>query len=190
MSLSIDFCRLVAGLGGRARVVNHPKNVSYIACDITGQNGKRIAQRGVNNEEKERNMRTAFMVGILLSLVALATTSASAQPPVPPPTTAVLVNLTVKPDADRAHIAKIMPDEVRETAKLYLDGKIQQWYARSDGRGVMFILNVTDTAAAKALMDGLPLSTANLANYEYIALGPLTPLRYLLPQAPTAKEDR
>lgn len=144
----------------------------------------------MTDEEKERNMRTAFMVGILLSLVALSTTSASAQPPAPPPTTAVLVNLTVKPDADRAHITKIMPDEVRETVKLYLDGKIQQWYARSDGRGVMFILNVTDTAAAKALMDGLPLSTANLANYEYIALGPLTPLRYLFAQAPTAKEDR
>lgn len=36
----------------------------------------------------------------------------------------------------------------------------------------MFILNVTDTAAAKALMDDMPLSKANLANYEYIALGP------------------
>jgi hypothetical protein len=34
-----------------------------------------------------------------------------------------------------------------------LDGKIQQWYARADGRGVMFILNVTDTTAAKALME-------------------------------------
>ena len=98
----------------------------------------------------------------------------------PSPTTAVLVNLTTKPDADRTQITKTMPDEVRATVKLYLDGKIQQWYARADGRGVMFILNVTDTAAAKALMDDMPLSKANLANYEYIALGPLTPLRSLL----------
>lgn len=135
-------------------------------------------------------MRTLFTFGALLLPAVFSTTSASAQPPVPPPTTAVLVNLTVKQDVDRNQITKIMPDEVRATVKLYLDGTIQQWYARSDGRGVMFILNVTDTAAAKALMDNLPLSKANLANYEYIALGPLTPLRYLLPQSPAAKENR
>src|SRR4051812_17204481 len=97
-------------------------------------------------------MRSHFIVGVLSSLAALCATPAGAQPPVPPPTTAVLVNLTVRPDADRAEIVKIMPDEVRATVQLYLDGKIQQWFARSDGRGVMFILNVTDTAAAKALM--------------------------------------
>lgn len=135
-------------------------------------------------------MRTQFIFGILLFLAAFGTASANAQPPVPPPTTAVLVNLTVKPDVDRAQLTKIMPDEVRATVKLYLDGKIQQWYARSDGRGVMFILNVADTAAAKALMDDLPLSKANFANYEYIGLGPLTPLRYLLAQGAASKEDR
>ena len=43
-----------------------------------------------------------------------------------------------------------MPDEVRATLKLYLDGKIQQWYSRSDGRGVIFILNCTTAAEAKA----------------------------------------
>jgi len=134
-------------------------------------------------------MRTQFTFGVLLSL-AIFTTSANAQPPASPPTTAVLVNLTVKPDIDRTQLTKIMPDEVRETVKLYLDGKIQQWYARSDGRGVMFILNVTDVTAAKVLMDGLPLSKANLANYEYIGLGPLTPLRNLLSHSPVSKENR
>jgi len=125
-------------------------------------------------------MRTQSLVSVLSLLSALGVTPTSAQPRVPSPTTAVLVNLTTKPDADRTQITKTMPDEVRATVKLYLDGRIQQWYARADGRGVMFILNVTDAAAAKALMDDMPLSKANLANYEYIALGPLTPLRSLL----------
>ena len=125
-------------------------------------------------------MPTHCILATLLAAAAFSASSAGAQPPAPPPTTAVLVNLTVKPDVDRAQLTKTMPDEVRATVQLYLDGKIQQWYARADGRGVMFILNVTTTAAAKALMDELPLSKANLANYEYIALGPLSPLRVLL----------
>ena len=125
-------------------------------------------------------MPTHCILATLLAAAAFSASSAGAQPPAPPPTTAVLVNLTVKPDVDRAQLTKTMPDEGRATVQLYLDGKIQQWYARADGRGVMFILNVTTTAAAKALMDELPLSKANLANYEYIALGPLSPLRVLL----------
>ena len=116
----------------------------------------------------------------------------AAQAPAPTPTTAVLVNLTIKPDADRSQVMKVLPDEVRETVKLYLDGRIQQWYSRSDGRGVMFILNASDVAAAQALMDGLPLSKANLANFEFTPLGPLSPLRVLVapPPAGPGKDNR
>ena len=118
---------------------------------------------------------------ILLSavLVCLAT-PAFAQPPAAAPTTQVLTALTVKSDVDRAQIMKVMPDEVRATVKMYLDGKIQQWYSRSDGRGVVFILNATSVADAKALTDQLPLSKANLATFEYTALSPLGPLRMLI----------
>src|SRR4051812_23262835 len=62
---------------------------------------------------------------------------AAAQPPAPAPTTGVLATLTVKNDAARDEIAKVMADEVRLTVQMYLDGKIQQWYARGDGRGVV-----------------------------------------------------
>jgi len=113
------------------------------------------------------------------ALVCLAT-SAFAQPPATPPTTQVLTALTVKTDIDRAQIMKVMPDEVRATVKLYLDGKIQQWYSRSDGRGVIFIINATSVADAKALTDQLPLSKANLATFEYTPLSPLGPLRMLI----------
>jgi len=90
------------------------------------------------------------------------------------------MSLTVKADVDRARIMKVMPDEVRDTVKLYLDGKIQQWYSRADGMGVVFILNCTTLEEAKTLMGSLPLAKNNLVNLEFTALGPLKPLRLLL----------
>jgi hypothetical protein len=116
----------------------------------------------------------------LSAVFLLAAAPLSAQSPASTPATQVLTSLMVKPDVDRGQLMKVMPDEVRETLKLYLDGKIQQWYSRSDGRGVIFILNCTTAAEAKAITDGLPLSKANLATFEYTPLGPLAPLRMLL----------
>jgi len=128
----------------------------------------------------------APIVGCAAAILASA---ASAQTPAPPPTTAVLVNLTIKPDADRAQLVKVMPDEVRATVRLYLDGRIQQWFSRGDGRGVIFIMNSTTVADAKALMETLPLSKANLANLEFTPLGPLTPLRVLIASPVAADKD-
>src|SRR5262249_13844495 len=91
-------------------------------------------------------------------VVCAVATEAQAPAPTPTPTTGVLVNLTIKPEADRAQVMKTLPAEVRETVKLYLDGKIQQWFARSDGRGVIFIVNASDAAGAEAIMAGLPLA--------------------------------
>jgi hypothetical protein len=122
---------------------------------------------------------TALLVGTVTSL----SLPASAQAPTPTPTTAVLVSLTIKPDADRAQLMKVLPDEVRATVKLYLDGKIRQWYSRSDGRGVLFIMNSTTVEEAKGLMDDMPLSKASLNNLEFTALGPLSPLRLLMAPA-------
>jgi hypothetical protein len=102
------------------------------------------------------NVRTPIAASIVL--VCAVAAKAEAQAPAPTPTTAVLVNLTVKGEADRAQVMKTLPDEVRETVKLYLDGKIQQWFSRSDGRGVLFIVNASDAAGAEAIMAGLPLA--------------------------------
>jgi hypothetical protein len=46
-----------------------------------------------------------------------------------PTTTEVMVVLTAKPGITRQQIMAIMPSEVRETVKLYLGGKIRQWYS-------------------------------------------------------------
>ena len=131
-------------------------------------------------------MTVSRRVALVAFTVAIPVAS-FAQAPSSAPTTAVLVNLTIKADADRAAVTKTLPEEVRATVRLHLDGKIAQWYGRSDGRGVVFILNATSVADAKAAMETLPLAKANLAQFDYTALGPLTPLRLLV--AP-AQNDR
>jgi hypothetical protein len=123
---------------------------------------------------------TLRRVLVALSAALAASVPVFAQAPPSAPTTAVLVSLTIKSDADRAAVPKPLPPDVGATVKLHLDGKIGQWYGRSDGRGVVFILNATSVAEAKAAMETLPLSKAGLADFAYTPLGPLTPLRLLL----------
>ncbi len=102
-------------------------------------------------------------------------------PPAAPPTTQVLVTLTMKPEArQQPEIMNLVPDEVRETVKLYLDGKIAQWYWRGDGRGVLLILNATSISEAESLIDELPFRKADASTAEYVPLSPMTPLRVLL----------
>jgi hypothetical protein len=107
-----------------------------------------------------------------------------AQPPAPPKTTDVLVVMTIKAGVPREEIAKVLPSEVRATVRLYLDGKLRQWFQRSDGKGVVFILPTTTVADAQAIMESLPLARASLVDHEYVALSPLGPLAALLGPAP------
>jgi hypothetical protein len=108
---------------------------------------------------------------------------ALAQPPAPVPTTRILAVGTIVPGADLAKVTAILPTEVRATAQLYLEGKIDQWYSQQDKRGVVFILNVTDPKAAEAMLEALPLGQAHLMKFELTPLGPLNPLRQLLAPA-------
>jgi hypothetical protein len=116
----------------------------------------------------------------LFALLLACALTASAQIQTPLPVTAILTTLTIKKDVDRVEVKKILPTEVRATVKLYLAGKIQQWWARTDGTGVVFIMNCSNVDEAKELMNTLPLAKANLADFEYTALGPLNPLRLLV----------
>jgi hypothetical protein len=110
-----------------------------------------------------------------------------AQPPAPPNTTDILVMMNAKPGVQREQISKLAPLEVRATVRLYLDGKIRQWFQRTDGGGVVFIVAVKTAAEAKAIMETLPLAQANLVDHEYIALSPLGPLGTLLGPPPAGK---
>nr|WP_248114272.1 muconolactone Delta-isomerase family protein [Bradyrhizobium sp. 2S1]MCK7666848.1 muconolactone Delta-isomerase family protein [Bradyrhizobium sp. 2S1] len=95
-------------------------------------------------------------------------------------TTGVMVILTVKPGVTREQVMAVMPDEIRQTVQLYLNGKVREWYSKSDGRGVVLLLDAKDTAEAHAIMEGLPLAKQDLMDHDYIAVGPLLPLRLLL----------
>jgi hypothetical protein len=95
------------------------------------------------------------------------------------PTTRILAIGTVNAGVDLASVRAILPTEVRETVRLYLDGKIDQWFSLNDRNGVVFILNVTDPVAASAMLEQLPLGRAHLMHFELIPLGPLNPLRQL-----------
>ena len=66
------------------------------------------------------------------------------------------------------------------TLKLYLDGKIDQWWVRQTQTGAVFLMNVTSIEEARALMEELPLGKAGLMKHEFIELGPLTLLHLLL----------
>jgi len=109
--------------------------------------------------------------------------SQSAPPPSQAPsakTTEVMVILTVRPGVTRQQIMNIMPAEIRATVKLYLDGKIRQWYSRGDGRGAIFLIDAKTVEEAHAVVDTMPLSEENLVDHEFIPVGPLMPLTALI----------
>jgi len=97
-----------------------------------------------------------------------------------PATTGVMAIVTVKAGVTREQVMAVMPDEIRQTVQLYLNGKIREWYSRGDGRGVVLLLDTRDVAEAQTIMEGLPLAKQHLMDHEYIAVGPLVPLRLLM----------
>src|ERR1700752_3948585 len=97
-----------------------------------------------------------------------------------PTTTGVMVILSVKAGVTREQVVAVMPAEIRQTVQLYLNGKIREWYSRGDGRGVVLLLDTRDVAEAQTIMEGLPLAKQDLMDHEYIAIGPLLPLRLLM----------
>ena len=133
----------------------------------------------------------------LLSSLALGTTAVlamtHAQNPSQPspfpsvPTTKILAvgRITGAMTADNRKT--VMPNEVSETVRLYLGGKIDQWYVRKDRNGVVFLLNVGTVEEAHALLEALPLGKAKLMEFDLIPLGPLSPLNVLLEQESRSK---
>jgi hypothetical protein len=96
------------------------------------------------------------------------------------PTTKILAIGSFAPGTDMQQVQRTLAAEMRATAELYLEGKIDQWYSLEDRPGVVFILNVTDTGAAQATLEALPLGKAHLMTFELHPIGPLKPLRQLL----------
>ncbi len=122
----------------------------------------------------------------MLPLEAVAQSESSAPPP-SPKVTEVIVIVTAKPGVQRQQIMNVMPAEVRATVKLYLEGKIRQWYSKGDGRGVILLIDAKTVDEAHAIVDSLPLSKENLMDHEYIPVGPLMPLGALIAAAGSNK---
>jgi hypothetical protein len=132
------------------------------------------------------NVLLPLFASAFLAATVAQSQSSSGQPPAgapSPKTTEVMVILTAKQGVTRQQIMSHMPAEIRATVKLYLDGKIRQWYSRGDGKGVIFLLDARTVDEARAVMDPLPLAKENLMDYEYIPVGPLLPLTALLGDA-------
>ena len=128
----------------------------------------------------------SLFMGVLLatSLAQAQSSTASSLPSIAiPKTTAVLVIQTPKRGVTFQQVMAVIPDEMQATVKLYLDGKIREWYSRSNGKGVVFLLDVNTEDEARALMETLPLAKEHLMDSEYIPVGPLMPLRALNPGA-------
>jgi hypothetical protein len=139
-------------------------------------------------------MRSAWMLtlfsGVFLAAAGEPMVAQSASPVGLPaaPTVKVLAIGHLTAAANPGTMKPVMPSEVRETVKLYLGGKIDQWYVRQDKPGVVFLLNVTSVAEAHALLESLPLGVQKLMEFDLVPLGPLTPLSLLVNPPATAPE--
>src|SRR5438128_4742507 len=128
-----------------------------------------------------------FMIPFLIAMLPVASVAqsqsgvASGVPSAPlPKTTEVIVIQTPKQGVTAQQVMAVIPSEIRATVKLYLDGKIRQWYSRGDGKGVIFLVDAKTEDEARALMETLPLAKEQLMDHQYIPVGPLMPLRALM----------
>lgn len=120
--------------------------------------------------------------GFLFALGGVACAQAPSAPSLPAVPTTKVIAIGSIVNMPASGTANIMPQEVSDTVRLYLAGKIDQWYVRKDQRGVVFLMNVTSTDEAHSLLEKLPLGVAGIMKFDLIPVGPLSPLNYLLPK--------
>lgn len=135
-----------------------------------------------------RSLPVAAVMLALALLSAAAHPAARADAAAPPAATPGMRILAIErtpPPLSPDALKKILPQEMSETLRLYLDGRIEGWYQRKDHPGVVFILNAASVEEAQALLDTLPLGRQGMLSFDLIPIGPLGPLRTLL--LPAAK---
>ena len=74
----------------------------------------------------------------------------------------------------------MMRKEVPDTLKLYLEGKIEQFWFREDRPGVIFLMNTESLDQAKVIIHGLPLAANGFLDFDFIPVGRLKPLSLLI----------
>jgi len=128
-----------------------------------------------------------FLMVAVLPAAGLAQSQSGGGSGVPsiaiPKTTEVIVIETPRQGVTPQQVMAVIPEEIKATVKLYLDGKIRQWYSRGDGKGVVFVVDAKTEDEARAIMETLPLAKEHLIDHQYVPVGPLMPLRALNPGA-------
>jgi hypothetical protein len=132
-----------------------------------------------------RLTKLARAVGLVTVLAVISPTASFAQSAPPSssldvPTTKLLAIGTFTAKGSPDQWKPLLPAEVRDTVRLYLAGKIDQWYLKQDQSGVVFMMNVTDPKEALDLLGKFPFGQAGLMEFQIISLGPIAPLRVLL----------
>ena len=131
-----------------------------------------------------------FMIALLMAVLP-ALSFAQSQPEAGqglpsgaiPKTTAVLVIQTPKQGVTVQQVMAVIPDEIQATVRLYLDGKIREWYSAEMAKASSCWWMQQTEDEARALMETLPLAKAYSMDHECIPVGPLMPLRALNPAA-------
>jgi hypothetical protein len=149
-----------------------------------------LGRRGKLTVGAARLTRLACASVVIATLAAIEPTAAFAEPAAPAaalpasgldvPTTKLLAIGTFTAKGRPEQWKPLLAAEVRDTVRLYLAGKIDQWYLKQDQSGVVFMMNVTDPQEARDLLGRFPFGQAGLMEFEIIPLGPIAPLRVLL----------
>jgi hypothetical protein len=99
-------------------------------------------------------------------------------------TVKVLAMSRLLADPRSAEVQNTLPYERNAIVRLYLSGKIDQWFARQDRNGLILILDVKSVDDARKMLQELPLDKAKLGTYDLVPLTTWLPLESLLATAP------
>ena len=100
------------------------------------------------------------------------------------PTIKVLAMSRLLADPRSAEVQNTLPYERNAIVRLYLSGKIDQWFVRQDRNGLVLILDVKSVDDARKILEELPLDKAKLGTYDLVPLTTWLPLESLLVTAP------
>jgi hypothetical protein len=122
------------------------------------------------------------LIALCLLLIPFTgeTQTPSPLPPVPTNRILAIGRFNAPPTPEQFKL--LSSREVPDTVRLYLAGKIDQWYSIQNDNGVVFILNASSVEEAHTMLEALPLGRAKLMTFQLIPIGPLSPLALLLPK--------
>ena len=129
-----------------------------------------------------KTLARMFALSLLLIPIASQAQTPKSSPLPPTPTNRILAIGRFNAPPTPGQFKLLSSQEVPDTLRLYLAGKIDQWYSIQNDNGVVFILNASTVEEAHTMLEALPLGQAKLMTFQLIPLGPISPLALLLPK--------